>query len=238
VPFLPVGRPYWSKTTYMSNGDAMKCRIRSSGTPMVPPIAVSIGKGKTARRVLVTSAGVEMATAREQTAAVKPPRTAPGLAGRWRWACTDWTAGQTTVTGERRAGPLRFQVQGVVKETRKGWTQSGWVWTVQRKSDRKGTPAASRKGRASSYGDTVRAAYVAGIELEGEVCGLRTVARNTRAGRTFETAARTTARASSTKTRARGSALERSKQPDSVELKAPRTKKVRAPSRQGGLFSR
>lgn len=168
---------------------------------MVPDIAVSIGKGRTARRVLVTSMGVETATAREQTAAVKPPRTAPGLAGRWRWACTDWTAGQTTVTGERRAGPLRFQVQGVVKETRSGWSQSGWVWTVERKSDRKGTPAASRKGRASSYGDTVRAAYVAGIELEGEVCGLRTVARNTRAGRTFEAAARTTGRANSGKKR-------------------------------------
>ncbi len=205
---------------------------------MVPDIAISIGKGKTARRVLVTSAGVEMATAREQTAAVKPPRTAPGLAGRWRWACTDWTAGQTTVTGERRAGPLRFSIQGVVKETRNGWNQSGWVWTVERKSDRKGTPPGTRKGKSSSYGDAVRAAYVAAIELEGEVCGLRTVARNTRAGRTFEAAARTTSRASSTKPRVRGSARDQSKQSGSVELKPTRTKKGSKRPKQGGLFSR
>ena len=182
--------------------------------------------------------GVETATAQEQSAAVKPPRAAPGLAGRWRWTCTDWTAGQTTLTGQRRAGPLRLEIQGVVKETRNGWTQSGWVWTVERKSDRKGTPAASRKGRSSSYGDTVRASYVAGIELEGEVCGLRTVARNTRAGRTFEAAARTTARASSTKPSARGSAREQSKQTSSVELKPKRTKKGRKTPTQGGLFSR
>lgn len=201
---------------------------------MVPDIAVSIGKGRTARRVLVTSAGVEPATAREQTAAVKPPRTAPGLAGRWRWACTDWTAGQTTVTGERRAGPLRFQVQGVVKETRNGWSQSGWVWTVERKSDRKGTPAASRKGRASSYGDTVRAAYVAGIELEGEVCGLRTVARNTRAGRTFEAAARTTGRANSGKKRVTVdvSSSELTPKRTATVRKKPKTSKKAAPMGQ------
>lgn len=187
---------------------------------MVPNIALSIGKGRTARRVLVTSMGVETATAREQTAAVKPPRLAPGLAGRWRWSCTDWTAGQTTVTGERKAGPLRFQIQGVVKETRKGWSQSGWVWTVERKSDRKGTPPGSNRGKASTYGDAVRAAYVSGIALEGEVCGLRTVARNTRAGRTFEAAALATGRANSAKKRATVKA-------SSVELKPKRTARVR-----------
>jgi len=183
---------------------------------MVPDIAVSIGTGRTARRVLVTAMGVETATAREQTAAVKPPRAAPGLAGRWRWKCTDWTAGQTTVTGERRAGPLTFQIQGVLKETARGWSQSGWVWTVERRSDRKGTPQANRRGRASSYGDTVRAAYVSAIALEGEVCGLRTVARNTRAGRTFESAKRTT-----------GQASKRQKQVSSVELGEKRTSNVR-----------
>ena len=184
---------------------------------MVPDIAVSISKGKTARRVLVTSAGVEIATTREQTAAVKPPRSAPGLAGRWRWGCTDWTAGQTTLTGERRAGPLTFQIQGVVKETARGWSQSGWVWTVERKSDRKGTPQANRRGRASSYGDCVQAAYVAAIALESEVCGLRTVARNTRAGRTFENAARTT-----------GQAFKRKEQASSAPTSTRSTKKVRS----------
>jgi len=197
---------------------------------MVPDIAVTIGKGRAARRVLVTSAGVQTATTQQQTQAVKPPRAAPGLAGRWRWSCTDWTAGQTTLTGERRAGPLRFQVQGVVKETRAGWSQSGWVWTVERKSDRKGTPAATRSGRASTYGDTVRAAYVAGIELEGEVCGIRTVARNTRAGRTFETAARTTGRAN-------GASTAKKSPPAKPQQKtATKSKRKPAAKKQGSLF--
>ena len=191
---------------------------------MVPTVAITSGAGKTAVRVVVGGQGITTATAREQAEAVKPPRFAPGLAGRWRWTCTDWTAGQTTITGRRKAGPLRFGVQGVVKQTRSGFSQAGWVWSVERKSDRKGTPPGSNKGRASSYGDAVRASYVAAIALEGEVCGLRTVARNTRAGRTFESAARTTGRASKSQ-----------KQVSSVELGEKRTPNVRnkAKSRAG-----
>ena len=192
---------------------------------MVPTVAITAGAGKAAVRVVVGGQGITTATAREQAHAVKPPKSAPGLAGRWRWTCTDWTAGQTTVTGRRKAGPLRFEIQGVVKETRNGFTQSGWVWSVERRSDRKGTPPGSNKGRASSYGDAVRASYVAAIALEGEVCGLRTVARNTRAGRTFENAARTT-----------GQASKRKKQVSSVELNEKRTSNVRNKAkRRAGL---
>lgn len=183
---------------------------------MVPTVAITAGKGREALRFLLGGDGLTVASARQQTAAVKPPRSAPGLAGRWRWACTDWTAGQTTVTGQRKAGPLILEIQGVVKETARGFSQSGWVWTVERKSDRKGTPPGTNKGRASSYGDCVRAAYVAAIALESEVCGLRTVARNTRAGRTFENAARTT-----------GQAFKRKEQASSVAPATRPTKKVR-----------
>lgn len=204
---------------------------------MVPTVAITAGKGRGALRFLLGGDGLTVASARQQTAAVKPPRTAPGLAGRWRWDCTDWTAGQATITGRRKAGPLILEIQGIVKQTNRGFSQAGWVWTVERKSDRKGTPPGTSNGRSSSYGDAVRAAYVAAIALESEVCGLRTVARNTRAGRTFEAAARTTARANSTKPRARGSARERGKQTDSVELNAKRASNVRNKAKQTGLFS-
>lgn len=183
---------------------------------MIPAVAITSGTGKTAVRLILDGEGLTTTTAREQTAAVRPPKAAPGLAGRWRWACTDWTAGQATITGRRRAGPLTFEIQGVVKQVRTGFSQSGWVWTVERRSDRKGTPAGMNKGRASSYGDCVRAAYVAAIALESEVCGLRTVARNTRAGRTFENAARTT-----------GQAFKRKEQASSTQPATRPTEKVR-----------
>jgi hypothetical protein len=183
---------------------------------MIPAVAITSGTGKTAIRLILNGEGITTTTAREQTAAVRPPRAAPGLAGRWRWGCTDWTAGQATITGRRKAGPLTFEIQGIVKQIRTGFSQSGWVWTVERKSDRKGTPAGTSKGRASSYGDCVRAAYVAAIALESEVCGLRTVARNTRAGRTFENAARTT-----------GQAFKRKEQASSTPPTARSPKKVR-----------
>lgn len=186
---------------------------------MVPPIALTIGKGRGAVRLLVAES-VTMATTAEQRQAVKPPRRAPGLAGRWRWDCTDLTAGQVTVTGRRRAGPLDLEIQGQVKQTRSGWTQSGWVYTVTRRSDRKGTPSATNRGRASSYALCVAAAYAAAIGLEAEVCGVRTVARNTRAGRTFEAAALATVRKGSSKKR-------QPAQGASVELEPTRTKSGR-----------
>ena len=113
---------------------------------MVPPIVLTIGRGRGAMRLLVAES-VTMATTSEQRAALRPPNRAPGLAGRWRWSCTDFTAGQVTVTGRRRAGPLDIEIQGQVKQTRNGWSQSGWVWTVTRRADRKGTPAATDRGR-------------------------------------------------------------------------------------------
>lgn len=186
---------------------------------MVPPIAITAGKGRAAVRLLL-GADVREVSTTEQTAAAKKPRAAPGLAGRWRWTATPWAAGQTTLTGLRKAGPLLIEVQGIVAATRNGYTQRSWVWRVERGTDRKGTPPATQRGKAPDYPQAVRLAYEAAIALEGEVCGVRTVARNTRAGRTFEAASLATARRSSSQKR-------EPVREDSVELEPDRTKNGR-----------
>ncbi|MDT9547640.1 MAG: hypothetical protein RI826_09940 [Chlorobium phaeovibrioides] len=221
-------------------------RVRSDSAQLVPYLLVMTGSRKAIRRLMVPPGGPPFEVdSKEATRLLKGnKRSAPALAGRWRWTATE-AAGTVALAGVRKAGPLTVEVSGQLTQGTKGWRSSSWRWSTTRKAGRKGDPADTSSGTAPSFASAVHAAYRAALELEGAVCAGRALTSGSKKTQAWRNAQKELAALNGRAKRAEsGSARLKpatKKRPDVADLQPARTsspKKSKKAAAQSSLFGR